>query len=180
MEKINDRINRKFYIFGIGISLMIFFSVPFLLNLYGRQFFQPPSVLDYFLDYFFVFIIAFVLAIFMVKRLHDFNASGWWILIFLPMYIVLELPLAIIQENRFHEIEVPFTSLIYSSSCIIYILFILWLCFKKGDADKNKYGEPLAKDSNFFTTLLSKDFLFTSLLLSPSLLLVLVFFNIFP
>lgn len=46
----------------------------------------------------------------MIRRLHDFNQSGWWVLISL----------------------VP----------LVNILFALFLFFKKGKEESNKYGEP--------------------------------------
>ena len=58
-----------------------------------------------------------------IRRLHDFNFSGWWILIPLVIGAILNL----ISFNIF--------------ASLFGFVFLLFLLFKKGDAEKNKYGE---------------------------------------
>ena len=157
MRKIN-RINRKFYIQGIILLLLlsIINSVMF------TAFWSSQSFFAFFSDIFFLIFSTFIAILVIklaIKRLHDFNASGWWLLIFLPSFVlqpdidvILNLPIDII-------LNLPFANLFFSVSYLIHFFVVLLLFFKKSDADKNKYGEPLMKNSNFFATLFSKDFL---------------------
>lgn len=71
-----------------------------------------------------IVIVVFVLIYsLMIRRLHDFNQSGWWVLISL----------------------IP----------IINILFFLFLLFKKGTEDSNKYGPPVISKKSILQQLLN-------------------------
>ncbi len=66
-----------------------------------------------------------------VRRLHDVNMSGWWLL---PMIIFGLIPQDIISEF-FKTI-----GFIFVIPFLLYILFMFYLTIKKGDLLPNKYG----------------------------------------
>ena len=50
-----------------------------------------------------------------VRRLHDINKSGWWVLIMIPLSLLV----------------------------IPVFIYLYWLIIKEGDSSSNNYGEPV-------------------------------------
>jgi len=50
-----------------------------------------------------------------VRRLHDINKSGWWVLIMIPLSLLV----------------------------IPVFIYLYWLIIKEGDSSPNNYGEPV-------------------------------------
>ena len=87
-----------------------------------------------------------------VRRLHDVNKSGYWLIVPLPLMFISYLSLFILslfspenQSGRLNFFQI--------TSIVTYITGIfmasLWYCFpifmfltQRGDKDKNKYGDP--------------------------------------
>jgi uncharacterized membrane protein YhaH (DUF805 family) len=67
-----------------------------------------------------------------VKRLHDFDQSGWWILLFLPAAFANALPAA------FAERFVPFPLDAILMLPALGLNLVLW--FKRGTVGENQYG----------------------------------------
>ena len=89
-----------------------------------------------------------------VRRFHDINKSGWWMMI--PLGIVLCMLAVIVSILLMHQevlisgiilffflIAHPIIQITYTIctilQLIIQIIFLYWLC-KKGDEGDNKYG----------------------------------------
>jgi uncharacterized membrane protein YhaH (DUF805 family) len=73
-----------------------------------------------------------------VRRLHDINLSGWWILSPIVIFAVTALFLYLMQPQNLFSIIVGF------GFCMLFnIAFTLFLIFKDGVPEENKWGEPL-------------------------------------
>ena len=99
------------------------FSITFFLTLYFLSFFQ-----FYYLYFFTLFIVIIPDLSLDIRRLHDINLSGWWLVI---VYIVLYL--------------ICFLVSIYTNSFQIDLLFYLisiLLGIIPSTPTTNKYGEP--------------------------------------
>jgi uncharacterized membrane protein YhaH (DUF805 family) len=67
-----------------------------------------------------------------IRRLHDMNCSGWWLLLFLVTFFVIFMTTFILQIN---------TSEVYIIDICLGVLSLIIMSFK-GSAGANKYGEP--------------------------------------
>lgn len=66
----------------------------------------------------------------LVRRLHDLNLRGWWIIVFIFVPFCI-LTMAIINQNITNNIAL-----------CLPIIFLLYTACKKGNSSANKYGEP--------------------------------------
>ena len=125
------RIGRLGYFF-VNLIMSIVVGLPLLLinvfnvDLNNEKWFNLNTLI------FFCFFIIFCLysTACNIKRLHDINLSGWWILVIIPLPSVKNL--LSYSDNVFFSYTIPF---------IPYIPYILLLIIK-GLPNKNKYGKP--------------------------------------
>ncbi|MDE2420229.1 MAG: DUF805 domain-containing protein [Gammaproteobacteria bacterium] len=75
--------------------------------------------------------------VFYVRRLHDLNRSGWWIL--LPL--LLPIPFGIISAVLKIS-DIPGSSFISSLAAIVNGLFFLYILIAPGTSGVNQYGPP--------------------------------------
>jgi uncharacterized membrane protein YhaH (DUF805 family) len=79
---------------------------------------------------------AYVCVIFDIRRLHDRNRSGWWLL----AYTVFGTAIDIIRDFGH-----PWSDIAWMISVIVSFAFIWELCVRRGTRGPNKYGpDPLA------------------------------------
>ena len=97
------------------------------------------------------------------KRLHDRNKSAWWLLIFIVLPVVLQIPAilfmpqqiahlgAVLAAARAHQpppmppIEPPVTILLRGVAVLISLWAFVELYFFRGTAGENRFGpDPLA------------------------------------
>lgn len=81
--------------------------------------------------------VLFVQLSIMVRRMHDMNWSGIWLLIIIPIYLF---SYSTVETTRDDDL------LVFASIGVLLILLIsVFLAFKKGTNGSNKYGsDPLA------------------------------------
>lgn len=88
----NNRLNRKQYSIRLVLSFILVTLLAFILT-FLFPFLQPHSFDKGFTLLYFIFYIpnCFIAALFAIKRLHDFNASGWWVAFFIipQLYFIL-------------------------------------------------------------------------------------------
>ena len=119
------RASRKEYIVGLLTWFIPFYHLNEVIDYFSKS----SSLIMFFLmkAYFIVTILYFVRYFFLTaRRLHDLNINGWWQLIsFAPISKMISVPISML-------ISVP-------------LIFVIFLMFKKGTPDTNKYGEPPIK-----------------------------------
>lgn len=92
------------------------------------------SILNVGLLFFLYFAIVFIPSLSVsVRRLHDVNKSGWWILpgIFFGFFEDFIVKLVENKDSKAIFIIIPF---------LVYTIWMLYLNLKKGDLFPNKYG----------------------------------------
>ena len=68
-----------------------------------------------------------------VRRLHDFNASGWW--------AILVIPVAFFDPPRMVGPQpTPIGILLFVALSLILSIYVLILLLRPGDFDKNRFG----------------------------------------
>lgn len=124
-----------FYLFGVilfgGINILLKFGginiLFFLIKTHNTTLESYVYVKFVLFLYFFIYF-AYSLALVSasVRRLHDTNRSGWWLLLWGLIIVIFGI-----------TAEKQLLSIILS---IVLIILIVWLC-QDGDYDANKYGE---------------------------------------
>ncbi|GKX28057.1 aminopeptidase [Vallitalea longa] len=115
------RLNRlRYFLYGLPLSIII--GIAYYITMYNLYFSMRTSTYILIIIYFLVLIICFISGISLtIRRLHDLNLSGWFVLIELLSLI-------------------PFVK-------IIPAIFGLYLLFAPGKNDGNYYGDdPLNYD----------------------------------
>ena len=84
-----------------------------------------------------------------VKRLHDTNRSGWWVLG--PWAVIIALLVAVFPffPKAHDDISVASVLAIFAAAAVMFAAFVtllVWLGFLKGQPGPNKYGEPNSGD----------------------------------
>jgi uncharacterized membrane protein YhaH (DUF805 family) len=138
------RINRAKYWLYVGVSIVIMvvliaaMSVVWAGQLYDPRggFTLPPEASGAFGA---VYLFLLMVGIFVgIKRLHDRDKSGWWLLLFYLVPMVLSWISAILSRNGIG-------ALFALGSLIVSIWALVELGFLRGTAGPNRYGEdPLA------------------------------------
>ncbi len=77
-----------------------------------------------------------------IKRLHDFNFSGWWLFFAFILFVILCL-LELVMTGKLESAIDSFDELITYN--LFGSIFALLLIFKKGTVGKNKFGEGSIK-----------------------------------
>ena len=115
----------------LGILIIVLFIPVYLLAWWasGNEAFADNSI-NVISSIYSIFTLIITISIF-VRRLHDINRSGWWLLMLIPTIFIPAI--GIIMYGQL--------GLILGCIIILGILFITlyWLC-KKSDDGKNKYG----------------------------------------
>lgn len=118
-----------------GRSTRLEFWTGYALSFLGEiilEFLFNPYHLDIYL-YSWIFyhsIIILPLLALLIRRLHDINISGWYILIIISINLTCFIVKFPTENEQF---------LMKSIYVITDIWFLYWLC-KKGDVDTNQYG----------------------------------------
>lgn len=73
-----------------------------------------------------------------VRRLHDINRSGWWLLGLVMMYVMFVLSLFVPHLEALN-LEILFAIMAVLGS----VVMLVWMCIKS-DEKANDYGEPMA------------------------------------
>ncbi|MCQ4935438.1 DUF805 domain-containing protein [Anaerotignum propionicum] len=75
-----------------------------------------------------------------IRRLHDINKSGWWVLLsFIPLaFFLIIIPLALVSKSAFFGGLILI--LLLSLACSIWLIV---LEATPGTPGENKYGEPV-------------------------------------
>ncbi|MBV8824186.1 MAG: DUF805 domain-containing protein [Hyphomicrobiales bacterium] len=141
----HGRVNRAKYWLYVVVSIAIIIILVALISLiFARQLYDPrggfnfpPGVL---VGVGVVYVVLLVVGIFVgIKRLHDRDKSGWWLLLFYLVPMVLSWISAILSRNG---IGVLFAL----ASLIVAVWALVELGFLRGTAGPNQYGEdPLAR-----------------------------------
>ena len=140
----HGRLNRAKYLLYVVVSaailivLVAVISIVFARQLYDPRggFNFPPGVL---VGVGVIYIVLLIVGIFVgIKRLHDRNKSGWWLLLFYLVPMVCSWISAILSRNGIG-------ALFALASLIVWIWALVELGFLRGTAGPNRYGEdPLA------------------------------------
>lgn len=102
LQLIKGRLGRlHFFIADIFLNLLV---IIYAVKNYSINLKLDPSV------FVIIPLASILLIIFSVRRLHDFNSSGWWSIFLL----------------------IPFWN----------VFFLMFLIFKSGDEEENRFGEP--------------------------------------
>ena len=73
-----------------------------------------------------------------IKRLHDLNFSGWWLLV----VIIITAPGNLASDPRVNlSLPEPLRTVLIAVSTITFLGFIISLLFIKGSKGENKYGK---------------------------------------
>jgi uncharacterized membrane protein YhaH (DUF805 family) len=139
------RVNRaKYWLYlVVSIVIMIVFlavaSVVWARQLYdprGGLIFAPGALVAFGV----VYVVLLVVGIFVgIKRLHDRDKSGWWLLLFYLVPMVLSWISAILSRNGIG-------ALFALAGLIFSIWALVELGFRRGTTGPNRYGEdPLAR-----------------------------------
>ncbi len=78
-----------------------------------------------------------------IRRLHDLNFSGWWLL----LVMILSVPgtLAMESELNLLPLSEALKTVLIAVHVIVSLVFIIGILFIKGSKGENKYGkDPLA------------------------------------
>ncbi len=120
-----------YYLFSLFVPGIILF--PFFL-------FSPQHIITIVSDILYImFLIPF--ASLFVRRLHDINMSGWWSLPYFLGYLSVIIYKLYIGVPISKTININDDYVAFGLG-IIPIIFCLYVVFKKGDLDRNRYGEP--------------------------------------
>ncbi len=135
---IRGRLSRVDFILGIAVSG----TIPVILHfVFANIVLKLGNEVFYFVFKSFLHILTLTLATpFYVKRFHDLNTPGYWVLIYwvcLPFTIEFALLLEILSGIRID----PFNEVIVLIG-FIGLLVLLLLIFKKGNPDENEWGKP--------------------------------------
>ena len=74
-----------------------------------------------------------------VKRLHDLNQSGWWLLLIGIVIILLKLIFVPRTKNIVEAFDVVFW--LFALDMLVPFITFVFLCCLPGTKDKNRYGE---------------------------------------
>ena len=142
------RLNRKTFVFNfLGLYLLIFICgifafvfVPF----YNKSTDYSRIVFLAVMIGVFIFgilpVITGIISI-QVRRLHDLNVSGKWLLLIFPL---LGAGNVIIDKGINLQLSHSFVLGVTAMNVILTLLFLIWLIFIKGTVGDNKYGpDPL-------------------------------------
>ena len=157
------RINRKTYI-------LILLKETFVLLLYTGGFFISATAVEHIESKVVIapfliimgimfFVISIVIAVSqitsLVKRLHDLNFSGYWVLLIFFLEIVLSL---ILELSEISGIQLPLLVEIIVSimAVILFLVGFIGLFFIKGTKGDNKYGPDPLQEGNLNIPKLSK------------------------
>jgi len=112
----------------LGIPIIVLFIPVYLLAWWasGNEAFAD-NLINVISSIYSIFTLIITISIF-VRRLHDINRSGWWLLMLIPASFILTIGHIIYGQ----------LGLILSILVILFIT-LYWLC-KKSDDGKNKYG----------------------------------------
>jgi uncharacterized membrane protein YhaH (DUF805 family) len=140
----HGRLNRAKYWLYVVVSLAIMVVLVAIMSfVFATQFYDShggyayPPVVQVVLGV--VYLLLLVVGIFVgIKRLHDRDKSGWWLLLFYLVPMVFSLISAILSRNGIG-------ALFALAGLIISIWALVELGFLRGTAGPNQYGEdPLA------------------------------------
>lgn len=138
----HGRLNRAKYWIYVVVSFAIMTVLVAVVSLFwARQLYDPrggfafPPLVGFGL----VYLVLLIVGIFVgIKRLHDRDKSGWWLLLFYLVPIVCSWISAILSRNGIG-------ALFALASLIVSIWTLVELGFLRGTAGPNHYGEdPLA------------------------------------
>lgn len=125
----NGRIGRlRYFAYPIGVLLLIL-PVLFLGVAFFAVHLSIIGLITICIGYIFY---LFMLVLFMIRRLHDMDYSGWWVLV----YLVL-LPFSISQGLHLLSGALK---LVYLFLMLVNVGFFLILLFKGGTKSDNRYG----------------------------------------
>ena len=101
----------------------------------------------------FLLCLSYVMIILWIKRLHDLNKSHW-IAAFLIIYL-FSLQISVpdyIKTHLYISSSIGFFALTEIISYFLYSIAFIYLCFKKGNPEKNRHGVSAnyKKHSSFF------------------------------
>ena len=89
-----------------------------------------------------------------VKRLHDTNRSGWWLLAPWSVLIVTIIAIAPFFPKGDDHISTAGAFAILAAAVVLigaFVTLVAWLGFLKGQPAANKYGEPNSGDRDITT-----------------------------
>jgi len=133
------RVNRAQYWIGIGIAygMMILAAIAF----FWLE--EPASVYWDWAFGFWVLLWMVALVAVATKRLHDLDISGWWLLGFMIMLILLDM----------WAIQVIHMDLRKEISAVAWTVGIIWLGSAKGTEGSNRFGpDPIPRLGDKGTT----------------------------
>lgn len=117
----NSRMNRKMFLAGITLYQAIYFII---LNFFISW--KDPLVDSFYFPVFYS-VTYMIYMLFYIRRLHDINRSGLWVLLILIPRILAHIP------GIYITLIIP--------RLIIEYAFTLFLLIRKGDGFTNDYGQ---------------------------------------
>ena len=108
-----------------------------------------------------------------IRRLHDLNLSGWWILLLLPLYFDGSRAIKILPAFAKGVKTSPAVDLIIAVVGFIMMIglaFVLW--FIKGTRGENQYGPDLLQMEKSYVPRIPKEVLLTLIWTIPPLIFI--------
>lgn len=113
-----------------------------------------------------------------VRRLHDLNLSGWWVLLLSPVYFDLSRAIKMLPAfERGIKISPGVDLIIGGVNLVIMIGLTFTLWFMKGTNGENKYGPDLLQMENINVPRISKKIVLSLMLSILTLFFIFYFFN---
>jgi uncharacterized membrane protein YhaH (DUF805 family) len=140
MKKIKNFLNNRLSQKNFFAAIIIYFLLSRIITNIGAH---TNGIMNILMQTLVPDLLGLIVVIFIIRRLHDINRSGFIILV--PIILDFLVGLFIIFSGYNLPIASPFT-----------ILLTIYLFIKKGDAGANKYGEQPNPKLSFYSAILNK------------------------
>ena len=141
----HGRINRaKFWLYGVVSAIIMMVVIAVMSLVWASQLYDPRGGFSFpfraLVGVGVVYLLLLIVGIFVgIKRLHDRDKSGWWLVLFYLVPMVFGWISAILSRNGIG-------ALFALASLIVWIWTLVELGCLRGTAGPNRYGEdPLAR-----------------------------------